>query len=214
MKFIFLLLVAVAQGHVTLDLKTVAAGSSVLNLRVPHGCGHDGVSFATTRLVVSVIPEGSVLSLKPWFHAGWNPVVTTKPVTPFTDSGTTWSSLPDELVWEGGPLPNELNDQFMMTVRFAAGNANGTIVYFPVVQLCVNGTSTNWTSTTSSGEPAPKVTFLSAPSSLEGVSKDTWTTTDTVASVSLALVCIVLIERIGSHLVGYLAKKPKVTTTT
>ncbi len=70
-----------------------------------------------------------------------------------------------EIVWEGGPLPNEHYDEFV--IRFRTPNTPGLTLWIPVVQGCEGGNETAWTQVPEPGRrvsdyptPAPALRIL------------------------------------------------------
>lgn len=115
----FLALAAPAMAHVTVHADSTAAGSyAMVTFRVPHGC--DGA--ATTAVRVQ-IPDG-IESVTPQVNDGWD-----------IEIGE------DEVVWRGGPLPDEYLDEFGLSLQLPE-DAAGETLYFPVVQECEGGETT------------------------------------------------------------------------
>ncbi len=149
-----------ANAHMTLETGEAPAGGSYKAvIRVPHGC--DGA--ATTEIHVQV-PEG-FYSVKPMPHAGWELETVTGPYTnTYMNHGTPVSEGVTEVIWKGGELPDAYYDEFVMRGSLSADIAPGTVLYFPAVQLCADGSANHWTGTgeTSDAEPAPKLTVTAA----------------------------------------------------
>ncbi|AMM86434.1 DUF1775 domain-containing protein [Martelella sp. AD-3] len=149
-----------ANAHMTLETGEAPAGSSYKAvIRVPHGC--DGA--ATTEIRVKV-PEG-FYSVKPMPHAGWQLETVTGPyANTYMNHGTPVSEGVTEVIWKGGELPDAYYDEFVMRGSLSADIAPGTVLYFPAVQLCADGSANHWTATgeTGDGEPAPKLTLTAA----------------------------------------------------
>lgn len=125
-----------AAAHVTMDPAQAAPHAYVrAALRVPHGCG----TAATTRLTVR-LPEG-VTAARPMPKPGWTLVL-----APREDAGTAsgHGAAPElsAITWEGGRLPNEHYDEFVL--RFRAPDQPNTILWFAVRQECEGGAVTDW----------------------------------------------------------------------
>ena len=125
-----------AQAHVTVDPAQAAPHAYVrAALRVGHGCG----TAATTRLTVR-LPEG-VTGARPMPKPGWTIVLTPRDgAAPAGGHG----SAPEvgAITWEGGKLPNEYYDEFVL--RFRAPNEPGATLWFQVRQECEGGAVTDW----------------------------------------------------------------------
>lgn len=125
-----------ADAHVTVDPAQAAPHAYVrAALRVGHGCG----TAATTRLTVR-LPEG-VTGARPMPKPGWTIVLTPREGTaPAGGHG----SAPEvaTITWEGGKLPNEYYDEFVL--RFRAPNEPGATLWFQVRQECEGGAVTDW----------------------------------------------------------------------
>lgn len=128
-----------AFAHVTVDPQTATAGRyAKLVFRVPHGC--DG--SATTKIRVQ-IPDG-VLSVKPQVHPGWKIATKTRKLpTPAELHGKKIAESTAEVIWSGGPLPDEYMDEFGMSVKFPEG---ATKLTFEIDQDCRKGT-VHWSPT-------------------------------------------------------------------
>lgn len=149
-----------AHAHMTLETSEATAGSSYKAvLRVPHGCG----DAATTTLKVKV-PEG-YYSVKPMPHAGWDlGTVTGAYGNTYMNHGTPVSEGVLEVIWSGGNLPNAFYDEFVMNGSLSSDIADGTVLYFPAVQICENGSENHWVATADAadGDPAPKLAVKAA----------------------------------------------------
>ncbi|MCR0982650.1 YcnI family copper-binding membrane protein [Roseomonas populi] len=130
------LLAGPALAHVTVDRATMPADSYVrIAIRVPHGC--EGA--ATTGIRLQVPPE--LRGAKPMPLAGWT--LTTRMeggVTVQGEHGT--AHVPREVSWQGGNLPDEQYQEFVMLVR--TPSEQGATLYFPVVQECEGGKVSRW----------------------------------------------------------------------
>jgi uncharacterized protein YcnI len=150
---------AVAFAHVTLEAQEATVGSSYKAVfRVPHGC--DG--SATTALRVK-IPAG-VIAVKPMPKPGWQlATVKGKYDKTYDYYGTPMSEGVVEVAWSGGKLLDEHYDEFVFRAQLTAALKPGTVLYFPTVQECENGTH-RWIEIPAPGkaaddykEPAPGV---------------------------------------------------------
>lgn len=153
-----------ALAHITLETGEAAAGSTYKAvLRVGHGCGE---GQPTTAVRVQ-IPDG-VIDVKPMPKPGWTLATTVEPYAEPVDlHGETVTEGVREVVWNGGSLPDEHYDEFVIRVRLPEGEA-GQVLYFPMVQECGEAVS-RWIEIPAEGqsaddlaEPAPSVT-LAAP---------------------------------------------------
>ena len=149
-----------ALAHATLDTAEASAGSTArISLRVPHGC--DGQATHTVELT---LPEG-FYAAKPMPKAGWELTTETGAYdTPYNNHGTEMTEGLRKVVWSGGDLEDGWYDEF--TVRGTVGPdiAPGTVLYFPALQLCADGT-TDWTDTSGaadSAHPSPSLTVTAA----------------------------------------------------
>ena len=149
-----------ANAHMTLETGEAPAGGSYKAvIRVPHGC--DG---ATTTEIRVKVPEG-FYSVKPMPHAGWQlETITGAYANTYMNHGTPVSEGVTEVIWKGGELPDAHYDEFAMRGSLSADIAPDTVLYFPAVQLCADGSSNHWTGMgeTSDAEPAPKLTVTAA----------------------------------------------------
>lgn len=163
MKSMFLAgaLVALAgsvSAHSTLEQSEARAGATTrITLRVPHGCA--GEATHTVRLS---LPDG-FYAAKPMPKAGWELSTRTGPyATPYDNHGTAMTEGVREVIWSGGHLEDAWYDEFTVRGTFGADLAPGTVMYFPAVQVCANGTA-DWTDTSGAGgvpNPAPRVTLV------------------------------------------------------
>jgi uncharacterized protein YcnI len=146
-----------ALAHVTLEQQEAAIGGPTkLTFRVPHGCDDQ----PTVKLRV-LIPEGFIAA-KPMPKAGWTLDMThgnyAKTHDYFHD--VKLSEGVKEISWKGN-LPNDYYDEFVVSGFVSNDFTPGTILYFPVVQECPNG-SHSWIEIPKAGqsghdlkEPAP-----------------------------------------------------------
>jgi uncharacterized protein YcnI len=143
-----------AAAHVTLEVGQAPAGSTYrATFRIPHGC--DGA--AMTRLTIR-LPEG-VTQARPMPKAGW-----TIRITPRGEAPSGHGAIADaaEIGWEGGRLPDEHYDEFVIRLRLP--DRPGELLYIPVVQDCEGGRSAAWVEIPEAGRrvsdyrhPAPAV---------------------------------------------------------
>ncbi|WP_337875402.1 YcnI family protein [Elioraea sp.] len=153
------LLGATASAHVTLETQEAAPDSLYRAVfRVPHGCGE----AATIRLAVT-LPEG-VRGARPMPKPGWRLTLVPREDRP-TPQGHGAARELHQIVWEGGPLPSEHYDEFV--IRFRTPNTPGQTLWIPVVQGCEGGRETAWTQVPEPGRrasdyptPAPALRIL------------------------------------------------------
>ncbi|WP_232830599.1 copper chaperone PCu(A)C [Oceanicella sp. SM1341] len=149
-----------ASAHVTLVQREVPAGDTAsITLRVPHGC--DGL--ATTALRLS-LPEG-FYAARPMPKAGWKlDTGTGSYETPFINHGSEMTEGLRTVTWSGGNLEDGWYDEFTVRGTIGPELAPGTVLYFPVVQLC-DGGETDWTDTSGAegvATPAPRLVVARA----------------------------------------------------
>ena len=136
-----------ALAHITLEHQAAHAGSYYkATFTVPHGC--DGAP--TTKVRVQ-IPDG-ITSIKPQPRSGWKlAVVKEKLATPLDNGhGGKITEAIREVVWTGGPLPDEQFEEFKIQMKLA--DAPNTTVYFPVVQECPKGGVNRWIEVPAAGQ--------------------------------------------------------------
>lgn len=158
-----LLLTAPAAAHVTFETpEAPAGGTAKFVLRVPHGC--DGQ--ATLRLSLR-IPEG-VFAVKPMPKPDWRLETVTAPYArAYSSHGTPAAEGVTEIVWSEGELPDAYYDEFVFRGSLADDLAPGSVLRFPAVQTCADGTEA-WTDLSDDGAmPAPQVT-VAAPAAAQG----------------------------------------------
>ena len=170
------LLIGTAGAHVTpQDGEGPSDGYFTTAFKVGHGC--DG--SPTTKVAIKMA-EG-VTSVAPQPVPGWTLTTTTRQVDPPIElHGTQITETTDEVIWEGGPLPDHELQMFWISMKLPAGEA-GTALEFPVVQTCETGESA-WIEPTVEGEeepekPAPIIT-LTAPDGGHGAEATTTTVAD------------------------------------
>jgi uncharacterized protein YcnI len=148
-----------ALAHVTLEQQEATIGGPTkLTFRVPHGCGDQ-----PTIKVRVLIPEGFIAA-KPMPKAGWTLDMTHGNYAKTHDyfHGVKLSEGVKEISWKGN-LPNDYYDEFVVSGFVSKDFTVGTMLYFPVVQECPNG-SHSWVEIPKAGqagaelkEPAPGV---------------------------------------------------------
>jgi periplasmic copper chaperone A len=152
-----------AFAHVTLEQGEAPVGSPYKAvLRVPHGC--DGK--ATTAIRVQ-IPEG-VIAAKPMPKPGWKlDKVKGKYAKTYDYYGTPTSEGVKEIDWSGGSLADDEYDEFAVRAMLTQDLPVGQMLYFPVVQECVDGAVERWIQIPAAGQseddletPAPGVKLL------------------------------------------------------
>ncbi len=134
-----LLLATPAAAHVTIDPPQAQANSTLrAALRVPHGCGQQ----ATIRVTVT-LPDGTTTA-RPMPKAGWRIAITRQPLaTPISDGhGGMITEAISQIIWEGGPLPNEHFDEFV--IMFRTPNRPDETIWLPTVQHCNGGGTAAW----------------------------------------------------------------------
>ena len=144
------LLASTAGAHVSPQDPEAASGSYFTTaFKVGHGC--DG--SPTTKVAIKM--GDGVTSVKPQPVAGWNLTTTTRELDPPIDNhGTMITETVDEVIWEGGPLPDDELQMFWISMKLPEGEA-GTAVEFPVVQTCETG-ETAWIEPIVEGQDEPE----------------------------------------------------------
>jgi uncharacterized protein YcnI len=146
-----------ASAHVSLENQQAPANSIYrATFRVPHGCE----AAPTTRFIVR-LPEG-VTQARPMPKPGWTLRITYRGDAP---SGHGAIADASEIVWEGGSLPNEQYDEFVIRLRLP--DRPGELLYIPAVQECEGGGTAAWveipqpgTRVTNYRHPAPALRLL------------------------------------------------------
>ena len=168
------LVAGTAGAHISPQDPEAPAGSYFTTaFKVGHGC--DG--SPTTKVAIKM--GDGVTSVKPQPVPGWNLTTTTRQLDPPIDNhGTKITETVDEVIWEGGPLPDDELQMFWISMKLPEGEA-GTAVEFPVVQTCETG-ETAWIEPVVEGQeepehPAPAVVLSAAGD--DGHGDDTTTTT-------------------------------------
>ncbi|SDS12616.1 YcnI family copper-binding membrane protein [Bradyrhizobium canariense] len=154
-----------ATAHITLENRQATIGSSYKAVFVvPHGCS----GSATTKIRVQ-IPEG-VIDVKPMPKPGWNvEAVKGKYAAEYDFHGAKLTEGVTEVVWSGGKLPDDFYDEFVLSTFLTGALKPDTMLYFPTVQECEQGTS-RWIDIPAdpahahdSKWPAPGVKLLAKP---------------------------------------------------
>jgi periplasmic copper chaperone A len=153
-----------AFAHVTAHPDNGAADSFFeTKFQVPHGCG--GSSTVAIRIKI----PADITSVKAQMKPGWNVSIKMrkldKPIT--GEGGQTITETVDEVDWHGGPLSDNLYDEFGLVMKLPPGA--GKTIYFPVVQECQQGAN-RWINVPAAGqkwnevrEPAPFVVLTLPP---------------------------------------------------
>ena len=126
--------IATASAHMTLERGEAAVGSTYKAVfRVPHGCDGSATTAVTVR-----IPEG-VISVKPQPKHGWSVKTQTAPYAQtYEVHGKPVSEGVVSVTWEGGPLPDDMFDEFALTMKLP-GDKEVMMLFFPVEQACEKG---------------------------------------------------------------------------
>ena len=163
LKYTLLLAVLTAgnvHAHAVLENKTALSGSYFkATIRISHGCHGAAINKVTVE-----IPDGLRLA-KPQPKAGWQLKINKQKLAePFSSHGKTITEDVGKLVWEGGPLENGYFDEFSFMVKVAA---EPQMLYIPVKQECVDGTSIYWHEVPEAGKnwhdyetPAPELRII------------------------------------------------------
>jgi uncharacterized protein YcnI len=154
---LLLLCAGPAAAHVTLETAQAPANSTYrATFRVAHGCE----DAATTRFIVR-LPEG-VTQARPMPKPGWTLRIAYRGEAP---SGHGAIADASEVVWEGGRLPNEHYDEFVIRLRLP--DRPGETIYLPAIQDCEGGATAAWTEIPQPGvrvtqyrHPAPALRLL------------------------------------------------------
>ena len=156
-----------ASAHVTLENRQATVGSYYKAVfTVPHGCA----GSATIKIRVQ-IPEG-VIAVKPMPKAGWSvEAIKGKYSAEYDYHGKKFSEGVKEVVWNGGKLPDDNYDEFVVSTFLTGGLKPNSTLYFPVVQECEQGVS-RWIDIPEEGgaanshdskSPAPGVKLMPKP---------------------------------------------------
>lgn len=143
------LLPGAAYAHVSLQAKEAPAGSYYKAvLQVGHGC-----EGSPTRDIRVKVPDGMV-SVKPMPKPGWQVETVVGPLaTPYDNHGTRITEGVTEIRWSGGSLDDAHYDEFAF--RGKLPDAPGSVLHFPVVQLCEKGEH-RWIEIQDDGQPEPE----------------------------------------------------------
>lgn len=147
-----------ALAHVILQQQEAPAGARYdAVLTVGHSCA------GSPTVAVRVMIPDEVLAVVPMPKEGWELEVRVEPYPePIEISGETLTEGVREIKWSGGSMPE--GEQGTFSFRGQLPDADpGTMIYFPVVQECVEGVN-RWIETTTGGatndhsdSPAPGV---------------------------------------------------------
>jgi uncharacterized protein YcnI len=159
-----MLVASSAHAHITLENRQATVGSGYKAVfAVPHGCA----GAATVKIRVQ-IPDG-VIAVKPMPKAGWSvETIKGRYSTAYDYHGMTLSEGVKEVLWSGGKLADDNYDEFVLSTFITGALKPGTMLYFPVVQECEQGTS-RWIEVPQEGKPAegkspaPGVKLISKP---------------------------------------------------
>lgn len=121
--------VAPVMGHISIPEGEVPSGdSSVIHLRVPHGC--EGASTDTLEVQV---PYG-VVSARPEYMPGWTVETEVVESEPYERFGETLTERVVVVRWSGGDLPDSAYYDFGIHATILV--EPGTTLAFPVLQRC------------------------------------------------------------------------------
>ena len=161
------LIVAASAGsafaHVTLRIGQAQVGTAFkATFRVPHGCAGKATTVVRIR-----IPDG-ILAVVPAEKAGWSAATVAGAYAGrYRYNGAVVAEGVRELSWSGGSLPDGGYDEFSLDGFIAAELAPGTVLYFPVVQVCEGGAIERWIEIPPAGKsaddlekPAPALELL------------------------------------------------------
>ncbi|MGC1496412.1 MAG: DUF1775 domain-containing protein [Sulfitobacter sp.] len=133
-----LLINTASWSHATLETQSAAVGSTYKGvMRIGHGCEGQ----ATQRVSIQ-IPEG-VIAVKPMPKAGWT--LDTKIGAydePHEYYGDTVNQGVREVIWTGS-LEDAHYDEFVFRAKLVDSLEADTMLYFPTVQTCADG-SAEW----------------------------------------------------------------------
>lgn len=154
-----------ASAHVTASPKEVPANSyQVLTFQVPHGC--QGTADTTSLNIT--IPD-NVYRVIPTENPNWTISTETAPVNPPVKGhhGDITSRTSHVIYTAKTPLNTHHRDAFELLIR--TPDAPGATLYFPTLQNCTDGLSTNWSVIPAPGadphsvkNPAPGVMLTDA----------------------------------------------------
>ncbi len=145
-----------------------------------------------------IIPDG-VLSVKPRPVPGWTITINQKPLVPaIKDShGNTINTTVSSVSWTGGNLPDAWYEDFSIQMKLPKLD-DGTKLYWPVYQMCVNGESNPWAQIPNGSAldfPAPALTLnnngtllpATTPPAAQGASKNAAVSVQGASFAALAL---------------------------
>lgn len=131
----YVLATGVGQTHAVInETEAYANEFSFITIRITHGCDQ-----APTREVRVRIPEG-VTRVSPRFEAGWTVEKRMRKLAePYENEvGQQVTETVDEIVWQGGSLPDGYYGEFQLRVLMP--DAPGTTLWFKTIQNCDEGT--------------------------------------------------------------------------
>ncbi len=123
-----------ALAHVTAKPDNGVAGSYFqTSLRMSHGC-----NGSATKVVRVKIPEGIIVA-RPQFKPGWTATIVKRklPAPVAAGHGKMVDEAPAEIIWRGGPLPDDNYDDFGIAMKLP--EKAGDVLWFPTVQECEKG---------------------------------------------------------------------------
>ena len=137
------------HAHVVAEPQHVQAESyQKLAFKVTHGC-----EGSPTTAVTIHVPE-NLHGAKPMPKPGWKISMQIKPLSqPYHAHGRLITEEVRSITWEGGPLPNEYFDEFVIHAKLSS--QPGPVV-IPVSQVCQNG-NLQWNETESPEKPRDKL---------------------------------------------------------
>lgn len=137
-----------AQAHVSIANPTATAGSyTKVVLQLPHGCA----GSATTAVTVYLPP--AYLVAKPMPKPGWTVTVQkARLARPVVLHGRPIEDSPSVIRWEGGRLPGDFFDEFVLFGKLD-DQAAGPLP-FRTVQTCEQGEA-DWSGAAGSSTPVP-----------------------------------------------------------
>ena len=149
-----------ALSHATIEPAETPAGAAYRAvIRIGHGCKGEATQTLRVKL-----PEG-FYNAKPMPKAGWTlETVKGAYAKPFDNHGKPMTEGTREVIWSGGNLSDDWFDEFTIRGTVGPDVAPGTVLYFPAVQECANG-SADWSDTSGKADvknPAPAVTVTAA----------------------------------------------------
>jgi len=143
---------APAFANVTLSPAQAEAGRDVkLVFTVPQGCN----GSPTTGIAVT-LPFG-VIAARPMPKTDWRLTIESARLDPpVTLHGRRLESTAAQIGWDGGPLPNDLFDEFAIHAHLPDEPGE---LRFVVQQTCEKG-QVNWSGAADSATPAPRLKLL------------------------------------------------------